>query len=361
MSRTFKLICAFLSAAALLALAVFSALDRAETARAERLDWSDLRAIGSARGYGAAAAELEKKLSAHPNDALLHYYRARLYFEAGQGKEALAEADKAIALGYAQEISHLLKALIYGRLLGDSRQQLVLASKALAYDPTYDDGYLVRAEANYALRRYSECSADAASFTRMQPKETDGLELEFLCREAIGDHDAAEAAGLRLLKLKPDSHAALWRLGRLSAARGRHALAHKKFSEAIRLSGGRSQYFLDRASACEALGDFSCSAWDYAAALEWPELSGYASYYHLLGSAMHRAGELEEGLEAAEAAVSKAPAWGEGYELRARLKAEAGDLAGARRDLRAARALSPGLGRELSPLLTPAEPAGKRK
>ena len=57
----------------------------------------------------------------------------------------------AIALGYAQEISHLLKALVYGRLRGDYAGQRDLATKALVYDPTYDYGYLVRAEAGYAL------------------------------------------------------------------------------------------------------------------------------------------------------------------------------------------------------------------
>ena len=147
MTKTLKIILASAAAAALLLAGTYSALERGVAAREERLDWSEINSIAASRGLGESVSALEKRLKTHPNDALFHYYRARLYYESGQGKEALAEADKAINLGYAQEISHLLKALVYGRLLGDHARERELASKALSYDPTYDEGYLVRAEA----------------------------------------------------------------------------------------------------------------------------------------------------------------------------------------------------------------------
>lgn len=347
MSGTFRIILAAVAAAALAALGAFSALERAERARAERVDWRSLSADLSPAGYARSAADLDRRLAAHPNDALLHYYRARLYYEAGRAPEALAEADRAVALGYAQEISHLLKALVHGRLLGDRAKELELASRALVYDPTYDDGYLVRAEAEWALGKYGPCARDAAAYTRLQPKETDGLELSLLCLEGLGDSAGAERAGLAVLKLEPDSHAALWRLGRIYAGRGQHRLAVKKFSEAIRLSGGRPRYYLDRAASCGELGDHVCAAWDYASATDWKEISGYASYYYLLGSAMYRAGELEPALAAAKAAVEKAPDGAASYELRGRLRAETGDLAGARKDFLAALALAPARPEEL--------------
>lgn len=362
MSRPLTVFLALAAAAALALLGVFSAMERAETARAERLDWRQISSLAATGGYKAAAERLDSRLALHPKDALLHYYRARLYYEADLGAEALAEADKAIALGYAQEISHLLKALVYGRLLGDRQKELALASKALAYDPTYDDGYLVRAEAEFALGKYAACASDAASFTRMSPRDTDGLELSLLCLEALGDSAGAEQAGLKLLKLKPDSHAALWRLGRLYAARGLHRLAVKNFGEAIRLSGGRPRYYLDRAASCTVLGDHACAAWDYSSATDWKEVSGYASYYYLLGSAMYRAGELGLALEASGTAVEKDPAGAPGYELRGRLRAEGGDLAGARGDFLAALALAPARQEELRALLAAAGgPDRKRK
>ncbi|MDO8802946.1 MAG: hypothetical protein Q7R35_00815 [Elusimicrobiota bacterium] len=341
MTKTTKIILGSAAAAALSLAAVFSALERAETARRGQLGWSEIKSIAAAQGLGEAVSEVEKRLAAHPNDALLHYYRARLHYEADQGREALEEADKAIKLGYAQEISHLLKALVYGRLYGDRARQRELASKALVYDPTYDDGYLVRAEAGYALADYKACAADADSFSRLKPKETDGYEYSLLCLELLGDSAGAESAGLKILKLKPDSHAALWRLGRLYAARGLHKRALIRFSEAIRLSGGRPRYYLDRALSCEALADFPCAAWDYSSAMDWKEISGYASYYYLLGSAMHRIGELKTGLEAADTAVAKAPSDPANYELRGRLRAELGDPSGAKKDFQKLSSLSP--------------------
>jgi tetratricopeptide (TPR) repeat protein len=351
MSKNLKIIIASAAAAALLLAAVFSALERAETARGEKLEWSDIINISTTRGQGEAVAEVEKRLAAHPNDALLHYYRARLYYDADQGKEALEEADQAIELGYAQEISHLLKALVHGRLFGDRAKQRELASKALVYDPTYDDGYLVRAEANFALADYKACAADASSYFHMKPKELDGYELSLLCLEKLGDYSGAEKAGLALLKLKPDSHTALWRLGRVYAAQGLHKRAIKKISEAIHLSGGRPKYYLDRALSCEAVGDFSCAAWDYSSAMDWQQVSGYASYYYLLGGAMHRIGELKFGLEAAETAVAKAPSEPDYYGLRGRLRAELGDVTGAKKDFQALSALSPARKTEAAALL----------
>ena len=351
MTKTIKIILASAAVAALLLAAVLSALERAEAARAGRLGWEEIRGIAASRGREEAVSAVEKKLAAHPNDALLHYYRARLYYEEDRGKEALEEADKAIRLGYAQEISHVLKALIYGRIYGDRGRQKEFASKALTYDPTYDDGYLVRAEANFTLGDFKACAADAASFSRLKPKELDGYQLSLLCLEQLKDYEGAERAGLKLLKLEPDDHSALWRMGMLYAAQGLHKRAVKKISEAIRLSGGRPKYYLHRAFSCEALGDFSCAAWDYSSAMDWQQISGYASYYYLLGTAMHRIGELQYGLEAAETAVAKAPDNPLNYDLRGRLRAELGDAPAARKDFLKMSALDPARKPEAEALL----------
>lgn len=353
MSRALKIILVSGCAAALLLAGAYSALERAERARAETLTWRAVNDMALSRGPREAEAALAQKLEAHPNDALLHYYLARLYYETERGPEALVEADRAINLGYAQEISHLLKALIYGRLMGDRARQRELAAKALSYDPTFGDGYLIRAEAEHALGDYRACAADAAAFSSLQPKEPDGYEFSLLCLERAGDRAGAEAAGLKALALKPASPGLLWRLGRLYAARGLHGRAVKNFSEAIRLSGGLPGYYLSRAASCEALGDFSCAAWDYASATEWPELSGYASYYLLLGASMHRVGELDLALEAAAKALSLDPGGAAPLELRGRLRAEAGDLAGARRDLLAAGAADPARAALAEKLLPP--------
>lgn len=351
MTKTTKIILAAAAASALLLAAVYSALERAEAARTERFGWGEITALAAERGPAEAASAVEKRLAAHPKDALLHYYRARLYYEGDRAEEALAEADLAIALGYSQEASHLLKALVYGRLYADSAREKELASKALSYDPTYDEGYLVRAEAEYALADYKACAADAASFTRLSPKEADGYQLSLLCLERLNDYTGAENAGLKLLKLNPASHAALWRLGMLSADQGLHKRAVKRFSEAIRLSGGRPQYYLHRAASCEVLGDFTCAAWDYSSAMEWQQVSSYASYYFLLGSAMHRIGELKLGLEAAEGALSRSPSDAANYGLRGRLRAELGDGPGAKKDFLRMSSLSPALKPEADALI----------
>lgn len=350
MTRNIKIILAAGAAAALLLAAAFSFLDRAGRAEADRFDWQTILGTMEARGYKAAVSELEAKLAAHPNDALLHYYRARLYFDDGKAEGALKEADAAISLGYAQEISHALKGMVYGRLSGDYAKQRELAAKAITYDPTYDFPYLLRAEAAYALGDYKACVADAASYQHMRPKDKEGYEFGLLCLGALGDYAGAEAAGLRMLKLDPRGHQALWRLGQIYAAQGLHKRALKKFSEAIKLSGGRPKYYLDRAASCAAEGDFSCEAWEYYSAMSWQEVSGYASYYYLLGSALYRSGDLKPGLAAADSAVSMDPLNPAGYSLRGRIRADSGDAPGARKDFEKMSELDPSLSAEAAGL-----------
>ncbi|MDA8131278.1 MAG: tetratricopeptide repeat protein [Elusimicrobia bacterium] len=359
MTTSFKTTLGVLASAGFLLAVGYSTMKRAERAQASRLDWRDITALSSTKGPVAAARAVDERLLAHPNDAIMHYFRARLYYEDGRAPQALAEADRAIALGYAQEISHLLKALVYGRLLNDRAQEKKLATKALGYDPTYDDGYMARAEAEYRLGEYGPCVSDAASFSSLSPEDPYSYELSLLCLSELKDFAGAEKAGARLLKLEPNNHEALWRLGLLEAARGRHEEAVRRFSEAIRLSGGRPSYYLSRASSCRELGDFSCEAWDLASASDWKSVSSYATYYVRLGEAMHRVGELELGMKAAGKALEIAPAAPAAHVLRGRLRAEKGDLKGAAADFRAAEALAPGSDQELPGLLSAVGGASK--
>ncbi len=346
--------------AALVLAFIYSALERAALAEARSLDWSDVAAMAASRGPAGAEAVLRGRLRAHPRDALLYYYLARLNYENGRAEPALREADEAISLGYAQEGAHLLKAMVRGRLMGDRAAERALASKALVYDPAYDEAYLVRAEAEYWLKDYGSCVSDAGVFVRMSPEVTDGYELSQLCLEGMRDYDGAEKAALTILKLQPRNHAALWRLGRLCAIRGRYEEAVQRFSAAIRLSGGRSRYYQDRSAACASLGDFSCAARDMESAAG-PGLQKTATYYLLLGEALYRVGDLKRAREAAEKAVSLAPENYTAYDLRGRLRAEAGDLGGAGLDFGKAERMAPGKDPELPFLLKPSSGPSKRK
>lgn len=351
MTRNLKIILISAAAAALGLAAVFTGMRRAAAAAEQRFDWTTVSGLVLSKGYTPALAAVDARIARHPQDAILYYFKARLYYEQDKAAETLAAADKAIELGYMQQISQALKGMTYGRLYGDYAKQKELASKALAFDPLYEEGYLVRAEAEYALKDYKACAADAAAYTGMLPKYPDGYERAMLCLEELRDYAGAEAAGLKLLALKPDSHQALWRLGRIYAGRGLHKRAIRKFSEAIRLSGGRLSYYLDRARACEAVGDLTCAAWDYSSAVEWPSLAPYATSYHMLGAAMYRAGELKTGLAAADLAVKKAPLDPANYELRGRLRADSGDLAGAKKDFLKMSSLSPSRSAEAKSLI----------
>jgi tetratricopeptide (TPR) repeat protein len=352
MTRNLKLaILSGILAAAGLAF-VYSTASRFLRAADENVNWPALSLLAQTKGYGRALDVVDTRLASHPKDALMHYFKARLYYEQGDGKEALAEADKAIGLGYAQEISHLLKALIYGRLLGDRRRQKELASRALALSPAYDEGYLVRAEAEYSLGEYKACAADSDSFSNMGSGAADGYEYALLCRQALHDYAGAEAAGLKILKLRPAAHAAFWRLGLLYEQEGLRKKAIKNFSEAIRLNANRPQYYLDRARVCEEEGDYSCAAWDYGSAMGWQQVSGYASYYYLLGSSLYRVGELKTGLAAADKAVGMQPLAAANYGLRGRLRADSGDFSGARADFLKMSSLEPSLSGESSRLIS---------
>ncbi len=345
--------------AALLLAFSYAVARRAAGARERVIDWPRVERLERAGGAAAALAFLDGRLKEHPRDALLHYYRARVSYDAGDGPAALDYADRAIRLGYAQDLSNLLKAKARGRLYGDRAGQERFASAALSFDPLYAEAYGERAAARYALGDYRGCAADAAEASGLDGEEAGAWKLSLLCLDALGDLDGAEAAGRRALALDPAAHDALWRLGRIAAARGRHKVAIARLTDAIRLSGGEAAYYLDRAASCAAEGDTVCEAWDRASAMQWRAVSDYATHYLLLGGAMHRAGELGPALDAAEAAVRRLPSDPDAFELRGRLLAERGDARGAERDFRRAAALDPSRAAAVGELIASLKAAGR--
>ncbi|MBI4800896.1 MAG: tetratricopeptide repeat protein [Elusimicrobia bacterium] len=328
------------------AAAVFISLmrSRSERARKDRVSWLELDKMLSAGDFNGHLALLDAHLKERPRDGLLRYFKARVLYEKGDTFKALAETEKALALGFPLDPAWLLKAAIYGRKLGDYKKQAEYASKALSYDPSDEDAYLIRAEARAVLQDHAGAARDLTSYLAFNPKDV----FAYLDRAAafyeLKNYPAALADAAKALGLDRKKDYAHFIAGQSLAAQKDFKGAIARFTSAIKLNPKRYAYYVRRAEAYEKLNDFYDAAWDYSTAMAAPEVYCCASYYYLLGAGMYRINEIPAALKAAEEALRRGPETPAYLQLRGRILAQAGRPKEAALDFKRMAELEPGRG-----------------
>ncbi len=347
--------------AAALSAAVFIQFTRShsEAERRERVSWTELDMMLSDGNSAGALALLDGRIAAHPNNGLLHYFKARVLFEEGENYKALAETERALKLGYPQTAAWQLKGVLLGRRLGDHKKQAEFSSKALSLDPSDDSSYLLRAEARAALKDYAGAARDLTSYLAFYPKDVTALIDRAAANYELKDYAAALSDAGKALALDRKKDYAHYVAGRSQAALGDLKGAAVSFASAIELNPERYEYYLARAEAYEKLNDFYDAAWDYSTAMAAPEVNCCASYYYLLGSNMYRVAERDSALKAAGEAVRLGGEVPDYLELRGRILAEAGRFREAARDFRRLAVLDPARARDAETFLDRLE--GKKK
>lgn len=331
------IVLAFVAAAAFISLT----LKRAEEGRRDRVSWAELQKAFSAGDFDGPLARLDARISAHPKDGLYRYFKARVLYEKGDYRRALAEDEEALKLGYPQTSALMLKGVILGRKLGDYRTQAELVSKALSLDPSDEEAYFLRAEARAATGDYAGAARDLTSYLSFYPKDAGACADRAAAYYEMKDYSAALSDAEKALRLDGKKDYAHFIAARSLAAMDDLKGAAARFTSAIELNPERYEYYLGRAGAYEKLNDFYDAAWDYSTAMAAPEVSCCASYYYLLGANMYRVDEREAALKAAENAVRLGGETPDFLELRGRALAGAGRPKEAARDFKRMAELEP--------------------
>ncbi|MBI4617303.1 MAG: tetratricopeptide repeat protein [Planctomycetes bacterium] len=175
-------------------------------------------ALGEGNPAGAAAL-FEEAAGGLPEEALVHYWRARAAFA-----------------------------------LGDDLAALVASSIALDRFPLHLGALEIRARVLMRLGRTSDAHRDLALALDLAPGHADLLLARGEVRTRLGRMDEAEADFLATLEKEPRSAPAFLALGRIHAARGEIELASRELERAAELDSSLAVARLERAALLLSLG-----------------------------------------------------------------------------------------------------------
>lgn len=257
-------------------------------------------------------ADASAVLARDPESVEALLLRANAYYNGRLADETLADLDAALALDPANAQALIMRGSTYRYYRNDPATAMAAYDAAIAAD----EGSLAAREARLSLLieqgRYDEARADA---------------------DALVDRDASN----------PARHAFR---GHLLIAIGELEPALADFERALLLGGdeliearyGRGKARLEQGGAEEAIPDLEATI-PQAAELDqlwYAFYQGRRQAYIDLARAYAQAGRGDEAGPVLDQAIEADDGWHLPYLLRARLRREAGDTAGARADLRAA-------------------------
>ncbi|MFA5160771.1 MAG: tetratricopeptide repeat protein [Elusimicrobiales bacterium] len=272
-------------------------------------------------------------IAGHPKNGLAFMFRGQALLKTGEYDAAISDMSRAIALGYPDTEAHIWRGAIYGRFLGDWARQAEDASAALAKDPLSVDARYIRAQALAHMQSYAEAEKEMKIVVGMKPDDPFMRTELGRLRLAGGDASAARADARLALKLHPKYSDALVLLGDADMSAGLPLAAEKNYSAALKILPAPAETRGLRARARLMRGDTAGAARDFLKSLE---LSGPAGAQDALNTArtLYRAGQFAAALKFADAAAADSHADAAAFELRARIRHELGDNAGALDDLR---------------------------
>jgi tetratricopeptide (TPR) repeat protein len=182
----------------------------------------------------AAEDDLDAALEARPDWAEAHFERAMVREVAKRYPDAIADATRALELGYPPTAVFLFRSRVYGRMGEKALADRDLA-EGLKAEPTDERGWLARAQAQL-YRDPARALADFAEALKLNPRQVNALQGTAHLLSRAGKN--AEAADIltTLIGINPESPDAWSGRGVLRARLGDRAGALADAREALRLS-----------------------------------------------------------------------------------------------------------------------------
>lgn len=196
---------------------------------------------GSKGDNDAAETLLTEAIRLNDKNSVAYYWRGRIRCNgiAGKDKAAMADLQKAIALGFSEAEVYLVLA----RLLdADKQPQKALEALAIGIelDPTNRDMFKSRAAINAALGHKEEALKDYQQLAKLDPESTAPLFQQAQVYESMKKFDEAGAIYRKMLPMSeskqkvPLKAIAYKRLALLSSNKQQHREAIDYLSEAMK-------------------------------------------------------------------------------------------------------------------------------
>jgi tetratricopeptide (TPR) repeat protein len=280
------------------------------------------------------------------SDAGRRARRAESHWRRGEGRQALDECERSIALDPTDPHAYGVRGLIR-REAGRFEEAEADCNEAVTRGLEHPEVYLARAVAREALGRPDEALADCDAALKLAPEHPGAFNSRALIRKRLGRSVEALADFGKALTLAPEWPLPAANRGMAHLEAGRFDRAVTDFTEAIRRverlmlpdpaawRGGPdvslAAFFALRAEAHEAQGAVDSALADYSRAVD---LDPEDPRVHLSRGRFHlRTGDLDEAIDDFSEAVRLRPDLPLGYFDRARARASGGDLDAALEDL----------------------------
>jgi tetratricopeptide (TPR) repeat protein len=288
--------------------------------------------------FGAALRAFEIAIERNPHFVPVRMSKAYLLYRMDRPTDALAASIALVALDDSLASNHELVAEL-SVALGDHSRGEKAARRAIQLEPNRTNAYLYLAQALDGQSRLEETLTAFEDLLKLDPSHRDGL---------LGYADVLRRLNLprraieqlkRAVKEYPDEIGPRRLLGAIYIDEGTHDRAVEVLVDATNIDGNDAvvRLLLGRAYLARGQEPLAVIELQKAIALN-PDL---ASSYVALGEAEFRRGYRDRALDYVRKALTRDASEISAYLLSARVKEDAGDLAGAETDLRKAVEIDP--------------------
>jgi tetratricopeptide (TPR) repeat protein len=223
-----------------------------------------------------------------PRSSEDHYLLASAYYAAHRFAQAEKESEQAFEMSPDNPQILALRTRLLQRV-GQQDNALLLAQKAIALAPDWDEPYYLAGISLYFIRRYQEAEQDLARAVELNPNAARALFLQSIALANLGKIADAERSLRRAIELDPQNARLRCHLGILLARKNESAPAEASFRKSIELKSNYGLSHFELGKLLVSSKQFQPAAAEFEQAIKYdPRLS--AAYYQL-GRVYARLGE----------------------------------------------------------------------
>lgn len=209
----------------------------------------------------------DQLIKARPKEGRLYTQRATACWAKGDQKQALADFDRAIGLGYREPHAYTSRGMFHAAV-GNVDAALDDFRLAIGADPKDEVPYINRAAVLLARDRFAEAIKDYDAAIRLSPKKASNYQQRAVAHKMNRDAKAALADFNKALELDPKHVPALMGRGYIWFEQDKHKQAIADFSAVIELAPQSAAAYNNRGFNRQLLGDRKNALLDYNKALE---------------------------------------------------------------------------------------------
>ena len=220
-----------------------------------------------------------------------HYLRASAYYASHRFEKADKESELAVAMTPDSPQVLVLRTRLLQRA-GEQDNALLLAQKAIALAPNWDEPYYLAGISYYFIRRYDKAEENLARAVELNPSAARALFLQYIALANLGKITDAERCLRRAIDLDPQNARLHCHIGILLLRKNEIAQAEASFRKAIQLNPKYGLSHFELGKLLVASQQFIPAAEEFEQAVKYDP--GMSAAYYQLGRVYAKLGEVDK-------------------------------------------------------------------